>query len=128
MSSSDPVPDVAPDAVPDAAPPAPTSSSPIVPGFNWFVPFFLGTSGLLVLYRFAWEGVSTLTGGKLPGFVFWLWMVPILGIIGSIIVPSVGATTSWVILMLSVSGVPILLSAVYVLLFGIQTSPKVLES
>jgi hypothetical protein len=55
-------------------------------------------------------------------------MVPILGIIGSIIVPSVGATTSWVILMLSVSGVPILLSAVYVLLFGIQTSPKVLES
>lgn len=128
MSSSDPVPDVAPDVVPDAAPAAPATSGPPVSSPNSFFFFFLGTGAILIYYRLGWEAISTLSGGKLPAFVFWIWMVPIAGILGSIIVPSIGASTTWIILMSALSGLPILLSAGYVLLRGIPTSPPVLDS
>ncbi len=121
MSSSDPVPDVAPDVVPDAAPPAPATSGPPVSSPNSFFFFLLGTGAILIYYRLAWEAILTLTGGTLPNFVFWLWMVPIAGILGSIIVPSIGASTSWVILMSAVSGIPMILAAGYVLLYGTRT-------
>ncbi len=124
MSSSDPVPDVEPDlSITPSEKKAPISSPN-----SFFI--YLGIIAAFFLYhRIAWEALLYLTGERLQGQVktvlFVAWLIPIAGILGSIIVPSMGTTTLWILGATIASSLPLLAAAGYVLLFGIRTSQPV---
>ena len=125
MSSSDPVADVEPDDS-DTKQVLPTVSSP-----NSFFLFLLMVVAFLVFHRLSWESVQYLLNGRVSSevlkYAYFLWFIPILGILGSIIVPSLGTTTAWLIGSSSASSVPLFLAVIYTLLFGIRTNPTVLS-
>ena len=123
MSSSDPVPDVEPNDS-DTKQVLPTVSSP-----NSFFLFLLMVVAFLVFHRLSWEAVQYLLNGRVSSdvlkYAYFLWFIPILGILGSILVPSLGTTTAWLIGASSASSVPLFLAVIYTLLFGIRTDPQV---
>lgn len=121
MSSSDPVPDIAPDN-PDTTSKVtlPTVSSP-----NSYFIYLLMIGAFLLFHRLSWEAVQYLLKGRVADVVltvlFVAWMIPIAGILGSIMVPSLGTTTAWLVGASSASSVPLFLAVGYTLLFGIRT-------
>lgn len=119
MSSSDPVPDVAPDET-ATKPVLPTVSSP-----NSYFIYLLMIGAFLIFHRLSWEAVQYLLKGRISDQVFTVlflaWLIPIAGILGSIMVPSIGTTTAWLIGASSASSVPLFLAVGYTLLFGIRT-------
>lgn len=119
MSSSDPVPDVEPDDS-GTKQVVPTVSSP-----NSFFLFLLMIVAFLVFHRLSWEAVVYLLNGRVASdvlkYTYFLWFIPILGILGSIVVPSLGTTSAWLIGASSASSVPLFLAVLYTLLFGIRT-------
>ena len=121
MSSSDPVPDVEPDDTSKLENiKLPTVSSP-----NSFFIYLLMVGAFLLFHRLSWEAVKYLLAGRIADQVFTVlfivWMIPIAGILGSIVVPSIGTSTAWLIGASSASSVPLFLAVIYTLLFGIRT-------
>lgn len=116
MSSSDPVPDVAPEVQP-AEKPQPSVSSP-----NSYFIYLIIILGWLVFHRLGWEAVLLLLGERLPPdalkYFWYIWLIPIAGVLGSIVVPSLGTTTLWLIGSSITSSIPLAIAAGYVLLFG----------
>ena len=122
MSSSDPVPDVEP--TDDSSQVAlPTVSSP-----NSFFIYLLMVGAFLIFHRLSWEATKYLLVGRVPEnlftLLFLIWMIPIAGILGSILVPSIGTSTAWLVGASSASSVPLFLATIYTLLFGIRTDPQ----
>jgi hypothetical protein len=81
----------------------------------------------LIYHRIAWESVVTMVSGfgeftTVLNILFYLWLIPILGILGSIIVPSLGTTTLWLIGSSIASAVPLSLVWFYVLIWGYSPS------
>lgn len=120
MSSSDPVPDIEPNDPGTTNVAQPTVSSP-----NSFFIFLLMIVAFLAFHRLSWEAVTYLLNGRIPSDVlkygYFLWLIPIAGILGSILVPSLGTTTAWLVGASSASSIPLFLAVIYTLLFGIRT-------
>ena len=124
MSSSDPVPDVEPDlSITPSEKKAPISSP------NSFFIYLAIIAAFFLYHRIAWEALIYLTGerfeGQVKSVLFVAWLIPIAGILGSIIVPSMGTTTLWILGATVASSLPLVAAVGYVLLFGIRTSPPV---
>ena len=119
MNTSDPVADVAPETIPT---PAPAPASAPVTSPNSFFIYLLIIVGFLLYHRLAWEAVLLITGGRLSDsamkILFYFWLIPIAAILGSIIVPSMGTTTLWVIGGSVAASIPLSLGTGYTLLFG----------
>jgi len=125
--SDDPVSEIAPN-VPTPATTSPTTQ-PTVSSPNSFFFYLLILTGFLLFHRLGWEAVKQLVGGRLGAqtlnLLFFLWMIPVMGILGSIIYPSMGTTTVWILSSIPAAGLPLMLLVGYTLLFGIRTSPSV---
>ena len=122
MNTSDPVADVAPDAPPSSNPsPSPVSSP------NSFFIYLLVVVGFLLYHRLAWEAILLIAGGRLSDsamkVLFYFWLIPIAAILGSIVVPSLGTTTLWLVGGTVAASIPVTLGMGYTLLFGNHTSP-----
>jgi len=115
------------DPVPDIEPPLPEVPKPTISGPNSFFIYLAMILAFLVYWRLSWEAVLLLLGQSLDAnsltALFCVWMIPILGILGSIMVPSLGTTTLWLIGSSAVGALPLLLAIGYVLLFGNRISP-----
>ena len=124
MNSADPVADVAPDTIP---PPAPTPPSSPVSSPNSFFIYLLIVVGFLIYHRLAWEAVLLIAGGRLSDsamkILFYFWLIPIAAILGSILVPSIGTTTLWLVGGTVAASIPLTLGTGYTLLFGNRTNP-----
>jgi hypothetical protein len=122
MNTSDPVADVAPDT-PTASTPA---KSPPVSSPNSFFIYLLIVVGFLLYHRLAWEAVLLIAGGRLSDsamkIIFYFWLIPIAAILGSIIVPSLGTTTLWLVGGSVAASIPLTLGTGYTLLFGNRTN------
>jgi hypothetical protein len=121
MSSSDPVADIEPDDnVKMEEIKLPTVSSP-----NSFFIYLLMVGAFLLFHRISWEAIKYLLHSRVNeqviSVLFYVWMIPIAGILGSIVVPSVGTSSGWLVAASSASSVPLSLAMVYTLLFGIRT-------
>ncbi len=123
MNSADPVADVAPDTIP---PPAPTPPSSPVSSPNSFFIYLLIVVGFLIYHRLAWEAVLLIAGGRLSDsamkILFYFWLIPIAAILGSILVPSIGTTTLWLVGGTVAASIPLTLGTGYTLLFGNRTN------
>lgn len=113
---SDPVPDVAP------APSAPTATAPTVASPNSFFIYLIVILAYLVYHRISWEAILLLFGSRLDPktlmYFKYVWLIPVAGILGSIVVPSIGTTTLWLVGSSVTSAIPLVLAFWYVLLFG----------
>lgn len=119
-SSSDPVPDIEPiTGDPSTSPEQP---KPSVSSANSFFIYLLIMLAFLIFYRLSWEGILMMAETRIPPstmqVLFYIWMLPVAGILASIVTPSIGATTFWILGATIVAAVPFLLSTVFVTLFG----------
>lgn len=121
MNTSDPVADVAPDT-----PPTPPSNPSPVSSPNSFFIYLLIVVGFLLYHRLAWEAILLIAGGRLSDsamkILFYFWLIPIAAILGSILVPSIGTTTLWLVGGTVAASIPLTLGAGYTLLFGNRTN------
>lgn len=121
MNTSDPVADVAPDA-----PSTPPSNPSPVSSPNSFFIYLLIVVGFLLYHRLAWEAILLIAGGRLSDsamkILFYFWLIPIAAILGSILVPSLGTTTLWLVGGTVAASIPLSLGTGYTLLFGNRTS------
>ena len=105
-----------------SAPPKPTISSP-----NSFFLYLVIILAYMIYHRLAWESVVTMVSGfgeftSVLNILFYLWLIPILGILFSIVFPSLGTTTLWLIGSSIASAVPLSLVWIYVLIWGYSPS------
>jgi hypothetical protein len=123
MNTSDPVADVAPDTTTTT----PVSNPSPVSSPNSFFIYLLVVVGFLLYHRLAWEAILLITGGRLSDsamkILFYFWLIPIAAILGSIIVPSLGTTTLWLVGGTVAASIPVSLATGYTLLFGNRTNP-----
>ena len=123
MNTSDPVADVAPDA-PSSSTPA-SNPSPVSSPNSFFI-YLLIVVGFLLYHRLAWEAILLISGGRLSDsamkILFYFWLIPIAAILGSILVPSLGTTTLWLVGGTVAASIPVTLGTGYTLLFGNHTS------
>jgi hypothetical protein len=121
----DPIPDIEPDMQPTEEPKALVSSP------NQFLSYSLLMVLLLVYYRLGWKAVEFILIDKVTVFkdysmlVFGLWIIPILGLLSSIVYPTLGGTSAWTISVAVIAAVPIGLSIAHVLWFGLPVSQTV---
>jgi hypothetical protein len=114
---SDTVPDIEPDARPSVSVTAPTVSGP-----NSFFIFLLSATAFLLMWRVSWEAVKIVVKGQVRELLFWIWLIPVAGILGSVLVPSLGTTAVWFIACSSVAAAPIVLAAIYIMIWGAPAS------
>lgn len=126
MNTSDPVADVAPEADPATATAPPSNPSPVSSPNSFFI-YLLIVVGFLLYHRLAWEAILLIAGGRLSDsamkVLFYFWLIPIAAILGSIIVPSLGTTTLWLVGGTVAASIPLTLGTGYTLLFGNRTNP-----
>ena len=118
------MPDVAPPITPSprsistSAPPQATVSS--INSFMWYAFLFLA---YIIYHRLGWESVNylvsvtTSSNGKEPAILnmlYYVWLVPIVGILASIVSPSVGSTVMWFIGSSIATGVFLSIAWIYV--------------
>jgi hypothetical protein len=124
----DTVPDVAPPITPSprtisqSPPPQATVSS--INSFLWYAFLFL----IYVIYhRLGWESVNYLASVMTSNnteepvilkILYYVWLVPIVGILASIVSPSVGSTVMWFIGSSIATGVFLSLAWIYVYFVG----------
>jgi len=117
--------DTVPDVEPDEEQTDSSEDKPMVSNPNDFFTIFIIIFAFIMLHRIGWQ-VMLLVIGNLPSsaisVLFWLWMIPIAGVLSSIIWPAVGNTTMWIIVSSCISGALIVVAWHYVLLFGNRIS------
>lgn len=103
---SDTIPDVPPPVnaanAANAAAAAPPTAPPkaLISGPNAFFMWLFVLLAYLIYNRYSWYCVEYLLAGRMSdtiNYIKWLWFIPILGILFSIIVPSLGTTSAWLI-------------------------------
>jgi len=121
MSSTDPIPDIAPEEEHQEEPKA-LANSP-----NQVLVYIGVIIPLLMFHRLAWEAVKFMLINRV-GFLqeisnklLFVWFIPILGLISSILFPTLGGTLGWIIAISVVAGLPIFLSIPFALVFGVDS-------
>ena len=120
MSSEDPIPDIAPDEQHQE------KTNSLVSNPNQALLYIGIALPLILVYLIAWSSLNFMIIRRIPvlyqnsGFLLFLWIIPILGLISSILFPSLGGTIGWIIATSVLAGLPILLSFPFVLFFGVD--------
>ena len=117
--------DTVPDVEPDEETTTPPEDKPVVSNANDFFSTFIIIFAFIILHRIGWQ-VMLLMIGTMPSsaisVLFWLWMIPIMGVLSSIIWPALGKTTMWILVSSCISGGLVIIAWHYVLLFGNRIS------
>jgi len=127
MGNDDPVPDIQPEG--SSVSNLPEDTAPLVSNANQYFAYALTMVGIFLYYRLAWSAVEAVffTNSELlkkySSFLFYMWLVPIVGLVSSIVNPSLTGTASWTTTILIVGSIPLSACFLYVLLFGM---PKIL--
>lgn len=127
MGNDDPVPDIQPEG--SSVSNLPEDTAPLVSNANQYFAYALTMVGIFIYYRVAWTAVETVffTNSeflkKYSSFFFYMWLVPIVGLVSSIVNPSLTGTASWTTSILIVGSIPLSACFLYVLLFGIPKIP-----
>ena len=129
MGNDDPVPDIQPEG--SSVSNLPEDTAPLVSNANQYFACALTMVGIFLDYRLAWTAVEAVffTNSeflkKYSSFFFYLWLVPIVGLVSSILNPSLTGTASWTTCILIVGSIPLSACFLYVLLFGMPAVPTV---
>jgi len=127
MGNDDPVPDIQPEG--SSVSNLPEDTAPLVSNANQYFAYALTMVGVFIYYRVAWTAVEAVffTNSeflkKYSSFFFYLWLVPIVGLVSSIVNPSLTGTASWTTSILIVGSIPLSACCLYVLLFGMPAIP-----
>jgi len=127
MNSLDPIPDIAPEEKHQEED-APLATSP-----NSALLYIGVTIPLIIAYAIAWTSLKFIIINRIPvlsqnsAFLLFLWLVPVFGLVSSILFPTLGGTLGWLIALAVLAGLPIMASIPFALIFGVG-SPKVLSS
>jgi hypothetical protein len=127
MGNDDPVPDIQPEG--SSVSNLPEDTAPLVSNANQYFAYALTMVGIFLYYRLAWSAVEAVffTNSELlkkySSFLFYMWLVPIVGLISSIVNPSLTGTASWTTTILIVGSIPLSACFLYVLLFGMPKIP-----
>uniref|UniRef100_A0A6C0CJY3 Uncharacterized protein n=1 Tax=viral metagenome TaxID=1070528 RepID=A0A6C0CJY3_9ZZZZ len=119
MNTDDPVADVPPEQTAD------TSQKPTVSSASGYLGYTLLLILLLVYSRAGWYAVETIVFGKFPimkpyaHLFLVVWFIPILGLLASLVVPSVGGMFAWAIATAVIAGIPMVGAFIYIVLFGL---------
>lgn len=122
MSSTDPIPDISPEEQHQEEPKA-LANSP-----NQVLVYIGITIPLLFFHRLAWEALKFMIIDRISFLqqisnkLLFVWFIPILGLISSILFPSFGGTLGWIIAISVLAGLPILLSLPFALVFGVGSA------
>lgn len=120
MSGTDPIPDIAPEEEHQEETKA-VASNP-----NQVLVYIGVTIPLLIFHRLAWEALKYMIIDRVgflqqvSGKLLFVWFIPILGLISSILFPTLGGTLGWIIAISVLAGLPILLSLPFALIFGVD--------
>ena len=118
MNTDDPVADVLPEQV------ATPENTPAVSSASGYLGYTLLLVLLLVYSRAGWYAMETTVFDNFPiikpysSLFLVVWFIPILGLLASIVVPSVGGIAAWAIATAVFAGVPMVISFYYILLYG----------
>ena len=121
MSGTDIIPDIPPEEEHQEEPKA-VASSP-----NQVLVYIGITIPLLIFHRLAWESLKFMLIDRvaflkeISGKLLFVWFIPVLGLISSIIFPTLGGTLGWIIAISVLAGLPIMLSLPFALIFGVDT-------
>lgn len=121
MSANDVIPDIPPEEQHEEEPKA-LANSP-----NQVLVYIGVTIPLLIFHRLAWEALKFMIIDRvsflqqISGKLLFVWFIPVLGLISSILFPTLGGTLGWIIATSVLAGLPILLSLPFALIFGVDT-------
>jgi hypothetical protein len=127
MSDDDPVPDIEPEG--SSVSDLPEDTTPLVSNANQYFAYALTMVGVFLYYRLAWSAVEAVffTNSELlkkySSFLFYMWLIPIVGLVSSIVNPSLTGTASWTTTILIAGSIPLSACFLYVLLFGMPKTP-----
>ena len=127
MGNDDPVPDIQPEG--SSVSNLPEDTAPLVSNANQYFAYALTMVGIFLYDRLAWSAVEAVffTNSELlkkySSFLFYMWLVPIVGLVSSIVNPSLTGTASWTTTILIVGSIPLSACFLYVLLFGMPKIP-----
>jgi len=127
MGNDDPVPDIQPEG--SSVSNLPEDTAPLVSNANQYFAYALTMVGIFIYYRVAWKAAEAIFFENstflksYSTFFFYLWLVPIVGLVSSIVNPSLTGTASWTTSILVVGSIPLSACFLYVLLFGIPKMP-----
>ena len=125
--SDDPVPDIEPEG--SSVSNLPEDTAPLVSNANQYFAYALTMVGIFIYYRVAWKAAEAIFFENstflksYSTFFFYMWLVPIVGLVSSIVNPSLTGTASWTTSILIVGSIPLSACFLYVLLFGIPKMP-----
>jgi hypothetical protein len=127
MGNDDTVPDIQPEG--SSVSNLPEDTAPLVSNANQYFAYALTMVGVFIYYRVAWKAAEAIFFENsaflksYSSFFFYMWLVPIVGLISSIVNPSLTGTASWTSSILIVGSIPLSACFLYVLLFGIPKVP-----
>jgi hypothetical protein len=117
MNTDDPIADVAPEQ-------AQTTQQPTVSSASGYLGYTLLLILLLIYSRTAWYVVETIIFESFPiikpysSLLMTIWFIPILGLLASVIVPSIGGTAVWAAVTGGFAMAPMAAAFYYVIVFG----------
>jgi len=117
MNTDDPIADVPPEQTP-------TTQQPTVSSASGYLGYTLLLILLLIYSRTAWYVVETIIFESFPiikpysSLLLTIWFIPILGLLASVVVPSIGGTAVWAIVSAVFAAIPTSAAFFYVLIFG----------
>ena len=129
MGNDDPVPDIQPEG--SSVSNLPEDTAPLVSNANQYFAYALTMVGIFIYYRVAWKAAEAIFFENstflksYSTFFFYMWLVPIVGLVSSIVNPSLTGTASWTTSILIVGSIPLSACFLYVLLFGMPAVPTV---
>jgi hypothetical protein len=118
MNTDDPIADVAPEQ-------APTTQQPTVSSASGYLGYTLLLILLLIYSRTGWYVVETIIFESFPiikpysTLLITIWFIPILGLLASVIVPSIGGTAIWAAVTGGFAMIPMAAAFYYVIVFGL---------
>jgi hypothetical protein len=118
MNTDDPVADVPPEQV------ATPEKTPAVSSASGYLGYTLLLILLLVYSRAGWYAMETTVFDNFPimkpysSLFLVVWVIPILGLLASIVVPSAGGIAGWAIAAAVFASIPMIISFYYIILFG----------
>jgi hypothetical protein len=117
MNTDDPIADVPPEQTP-------TTQQPTVSSASGYLGYTLLLILLLIYSRTAWYVMENIVFENFPiikpysTLLLTIWFIPILGLLASVVVPSMGGTAGWITITTVFAAVPTSAAFFYVLVFG----------
>jgi peptidoglycan/LPS O-acetylase OafA/YrhL len=127
MNSSDPIPDIAPEEKHQEG------DTPLATSPNSALLYIGVAIPLIIAHAIAWTSLKYMIINRISvlsqnsSFLLFLWLIPIFGLVSSILFPTLGGTLGWMIALSVLAVIPILASLPFALIFGVG-SPKVPSS